>query len=112
MVKERIEAIMEYLKAHKDEFTFQRYKSIKGFYGMWVNIDTPEVKARVVPIKSYKTIVGYVDCDEEIFYEYGKYTASTSRQVSGMYNQYWRTFKRELVDVNPDFVMLDGGVVV
>ena len=50
--------------------------------------------------------------DEEVFYEYGKYTASTSRQVSGMYRQFWSTFKKEVVDVDPDFDKLDWGCAI
>ena len=108
----RIETIMQYLVNHVDEFDFQRFKSTKSFYGFWVDIDTPEVQARVVPIKSYKTIVGYVDCDEEVFYEYGKYTPTTSKQITQLYNTFYRNFKRELVDVDPDFQKLDWGCTI
>ena len=106
---QRIEAIMDYLKSNMDTFEFQRYKSTKGFYGFWIDIDTPEVQARVVPIRSYNTIVGYVDCDEEVFYAYGKYSSSTTSQVRGMYKQFWSTFAYEEVDVNPSFVKLNPG---
>ena len=109
---DRIDAIMKYLQKNVDKFQFQRYKSTKSFYGFWVDIDTTEVQAKVVPILSYKTIVAYVDLDEEVFYEYGKYSASTSRQVTGMYNQFWSTFRREFVEVDPDFVRLDWGCAI
>lgn len=106
---ERIEAIMEYLKNHKDKIPFVQFKSTKSWYGDFVDINTDTVQARVRPVLSYKTIVGYFDCDEGVFYEYGKYTPTTSKQITQIYNKLWSRFDRVLVDVNPDFHKLDWG---
>lgn len=105
----RIEAIMEYLKKNEDKIPFVQFKSTKSWYGDFVNIYTDDLQARVRPVLSYRTIVGYFDCDEEVFYEYGKYTSTTSKQVTQIYNTLWSRFDRVFVDVNPDFHKLDWG---
>ena len=40
----------------------------------------------IILFKSYNTIVGFVDCSETIFYEIGKYSRTTSKQMTQIYN--------------------------
>ena len=40
----------------------------------------------IILFKSYNTIVGFVDCTENIFYEIGKYSRTTSKQMTQIYN--------------------------
>ena len=40
----------------------------------------------IILFKSYNTIVGFVDCTESIFYEIGKYSKTTSKQMTQIYN--------------------------
>lgn len=45
-------------------------------------------------IKSYDTIVGLADHAEQIMYEFGKYSMTTSKQFTQICNQIFRDFKR------------------
>ena len=49
-------------------------------------------------IKSYRTIVAIIDHDEKKLYELGKYSRTTSKQVSQILNSMFRGYDRELVD--------------
>lgn len=46
----------------------------------------------VQPIKSYNTVVGFAYCDQ--FYEVGKYSQTTSKQVTQIYNKYFSNYDR------------------
>lgn len=45
-------------------------------------------------IKSYNTIVGLADHAEQIVYEFGKYSMTTSKQFTQICNQRFRGFNR------------------
>lgn len=49
--------------------------------------------------KSYNTVVGLVDINEGVFYELGKWSTTTSKQVTQFYNRYYRNFERVLYHV-------------
>lgn len=40
----------------------------------------------IIVFKSYNTIVGFVDYTENVFYEIGKYSRTTSKQMTQIYN--------------------------
>ena len=40
----------------------------------------------IILFKSYNTIVGFVDYTENVFYEIGKYSRTTSKQMTQIYN--------------------------
>jgi hypothetical protein len=48
-------------------------------------------------IKSYQTIVAIIDHDERKLYELGKYSQTTSKQVTQIHNSMFRGYDRELV---------------
>lgn len=43
-------------------------------------------------IKSYSTIVGIVDKDEQVMYELGKWSRTTSKQMTQIHNQLYRSY--------------------
>lgn len=45
-------------------------------------------------VKSYNTIVAVVDMDNECYYELGKWSRTTSKQQTQIYNAYFRDFFR------------------
>lgn len=56
------------------------------------------LKNRFFLIKSYSTIVGIVDDQEADFFEIGKYSRTTSKQVTQIYNQMFRDCDRHYVE--------------
>lgn len=48
-------------------------------------------------IKSYRTIVGLVDTSTGDFYEIGKYSPATSKQMTQIYNSMFRSTERHLI---------------
>lgn len=49
-------------------------------------------------IKSYYTIVGLVDVANKQFYEIGKYSQTTSKQVTQIYNSEFRNCTRNYIE--------------
>ena len=49
-------------------------------------------------IKSYRTIVAMVDTEEHIVFEFGKYSTTTSKQVTQIINSMFSGYTRELLD--------------
>ena len=45
-------------------------------------------------IKSYSTVVGLVDWDEAKIYEFGKYSVTTSKQFTRIYNEFFHHCER------------------
>lgn len=48
------------------------------------------------PIRSYDTIVGFADISNNIVYEVGKYSQTTSKQFTQICNQKYTGYKRAL----------------
>jgi hypothetical protein len=56
------------------------------------------LKNRFFLIKSYQTIVGIVDDQEADFFEIGKYSRTTSKQVTQIHNAMFPDTKRHYVE--------------
>lgn len=56
------------------------------------------LKNRFFLIKSYSTIVGIVDDQEADFFEIGKYSRTTSKQVTQIHNQMFPDTTRKYVE--------------
>lgn len=56
---------------------------------------------RYVLIKSYSTIVGMADTDERKVYEFGKYSPTTSKQMTQLCHEQFYLYDRELLQ-RPD----------
>ena len=101
---EYADKIIEVLDNKKDKIAFIQFRSCKAYIGEEVTIqvdsDTFEdYSVRVVPIMSYDTIVGFADITNQTVYEYGKYTPTTSKQFTQIYNKRFSNYDRVLVDV-------------
>ena len=78
-----------------DEFRrmkWQRFRSCQA----WIGTITYEGITYGL-VKSYATIVGLIDYEERKFYELGKYSRTTSKQVTQIYNSMYTFCDRELV---------------
>lgn len=56
------------------------------------------IDGRFQLIKSYKTIVGMVDHDNDKVYEFGKYSRTTSKQFTQIMGSMFRSYDREFID--------------
>ena len=56
------------------------------------------IKNRFFLIKSYQTIVGIVDDQEADFFEIGKYSRTTSKQVTQIYNSMFSDCTRHYIE--------------
>lgn len=57
-----------------------------------------ELDDRYILIKSYSTIVGIADTETKEFLEIGKYSRTTSKQCTQIYNQRFRNYTRLYID--------------
>lgn len=62
---------------------FKRFHSCNAYYSDPVSIGEYTVRF----LKSYSTIVGVVFYDEDTVTEFGKYSVTTSKQFTQMYNE-------------------------
>lgn len=65
---------------------------------MWIS---QLLDSRYILIKSYSTIVGMVDTDERKVYEFGKYSPTTSKQMTQLCREQFYLYDRELLQ-RPD----------
>ena len=50
-------------------------------------------------VKSYNTIVGFINVDTAEYIELGKWSRTTSKQVTQIHNQLFRNFERKFIDM-------------
>ncbi len=77
-----------------DEIEWTRFGYKQAWFSQLLDFDNLRL------FKSYNTIVALVDISEGVFYELGKWSTTTSKQVTQFYNAYYRNFKRVLKHVN------------
>lgn len=53
-------------------------------------------------IKSYNTIVGLVDLKNKKYYQFGWFSATTTRQLTKIYNAYYRGWERIISEEKVD----------
>ena len=56
------------------------------------------LRGRYFLIKSYNTIVGIVDVQDNEFFEIGKYSPTTSKQITQIHNSMFRSCNRQYVN--------------
>lgn len=66
-----------------------------GYKQAWVS---NLLRKRYYLIKSYETIVGLVDMEEMKFYEIGKYSPTTSKQITQIHNSMFQDCDRMFID--------------
>ena len=82
------EIIVNELLAENPDWTRFDYKQ-----AWWSNLINEQFKL----LKSYNTIVALVDTENHKFYELGKWSTTTSKQVTQYYNKFYSNFDRYLV---------------
>ena len=50
-------------------------------------------------VKSYNTIVGFINMTTSEYIELGKWSRTTSKQVTQIYNSLFRSYERKFVDL-------------
>lgn len=74
---------------HSNTIKWTQEKSQNFYYA-----ETPDGEL----LKSYSTICGYIDKTEQKFYEYGKYSQTTSKQITMYYKRYYSNYERVYID--------------
>ena len=95
-----IEKAISIMDEAKKRTPWVRFNHCNAYLGNNFCIEFEGVVHHCVPIKSYNTIVGFMDNTDDVAYEYGKYSPTTSKQFTQICNQVFRPAKRELVDVS------------
>lgn len=86
----------------KKDFTKFRYTSAKirncsKIYREYYDDDRPVALTFYTPIISYETCTAIADDTNKVFYEIGKWSRTTSRQMTQIYNEYYRDYQRVLI---------------
>lgn len=58
---------------------------------------TYDTEVKYTPIISYYTCTAIVDHTNKVFYEVGKYSRTTSKQMTQIYNRFYRDYQRVLI---------------
>ena len=95
-----IEKVIGCLDRDKSKIEWSRFNSCNAYLGNTQYIEFGGITYKIIPIKSYNTIVGYYNETEDTAYEYGKYSRTTSKQFSQICNQRLNYPARVLVDVS------------
>ena len=86
--------------------TFSKFRSCHCF----ISDDTVTYNGkRYILIKSYKTFVAFVDIENEVFVEIGKFSSTTSKQCTQIHNTCFRDFQRINCECDIDFYKYDFG---
>ena len=97
-----IEQAIKIMDEAKAKLEWTQFNHCNAYIGGFVYVPNEDGTVhKCTPIKSYNTIVGFVDNNDGIIYEYGKYSRTTSKQVTQICNQWFGySYKRVLVDVD------------
>ena len=96
-----IESVISNLDRNTYRIEWDQFRSCNAYIGSTQYIaDEHGTTHMIVPIRSYRTIVGFADLTLDDFYEYGKYSSTTSQQVTKIYNRDFKYMTRNFVNVN------------
>ena len=94
---EIVNAIVNELENHKNLINWTPYRFTNAYLGdfYWVNVDGKDY--HILPYRSYNTVVAFAYKSD--FYEVGKYSRTTSKQVTRIYNDFYAnsSFSRHFV---------------
>lgn len=81
-------AILTELQNHINLIDWSRFRYTNAYLGdfYWVNVDGKDYQ--ILPYRSYNTVVAFTYLDG--FYEVGKYSVTTSKQVTQIYNEFYK----------------------
>lgn len=75
--------------------TFTQFRSCQAWISTTIFNSAYNVTFQLV--KSYDTIVGFINLDTKEYIELGKWSRTTSKQVTQIYNAFYSDFKRMLI---------------
>lgn len=88
--EEEVNTIIDEIEYNDMENIYRRFRTCNFYIGETRRYYIPEeLDIFIIPLKSYKTIVGFVDCTNKVFYEVGKHSITTSKQMTQVYNAYF-----------------------
>lgn len=76
---------------------FERFRRCRAWVSAPIFNSAFNVNFRLV--KSYNTIVGFINLDTEEYIELGKWSRTTSKQVTQIYNFAYYFYTRKFVDL-------------
>lgn len=99
MDRQTIDKVIEILddRNGKDTLCIIQFKGCNAYASTEEYLTVDGHPHRVRAIISYDTIVGFVDIDHKTLYEYGKYTSTTSCQITKMHCTWFPGYERVLV---------------
>lgn len=90
-------AIVTELQHNINLIEWSRFRYTNAYLGdfYWVNVDGKDY--HILPYRSYNTVVAFAYMSD--FYEVGKYSQTTSKQVTKIYNEFYArsSFSRHFV---------------
>lgn len=87
-VKKKTNEIRNKLQKMSYNIEWTQFRSMNADIGNFVFVNVEDNDFLVKPFQSYTTIVGFVDNMTHTFYEIGKYSRTTSKQVTIFCNTY------------------------
>ena len=94
MTNDNLKSIVDWYKYEDTDIEWTRFDYKQAWYSELLDFGNLRL------FKSYETIVALIDISDGVFYELGKWSVTTSKQVTQFYNRYYRNFTRVLVHVN------------
>ena len=99
MDRQTIDKVMEQLdrKYNLGTLDIRLYKNCECGVSDDVAVETDCGFIKVCAVVSYETVVGFIYPNEETLYEYGKYTSTTSCQITKIMRDWYKNYERVLV---------------
>lgn len=84
--------IRNQLQANRLNIKWNKFNSCNAYIGELTEVIIGNDSYMVYPVMSYTTVVGF--CCKDGFYEIGKYSRTTSKQVTQIFNSYYSHMER------------------
>ena len=75
------------LQSKRCNTNWTQFRSCQAYIGDMQVVTIGNEDYFVTPFRSYDTIVAYIDFDTKVLYEVGKYSQTTSKQVTQYFGQ-------------------------
>lgn len=83
------------IKWYSPKLNYKRFNHCNAYISEVVFCSAENVTFQL--IKSYDTIVGFVNLDTKEYIELGKWSRTTSKQVTQIYNTMFKSFDRKFI---------------
>lgn len=80
-------AIRNELQNNMHNISWNKYHYTNVYLGDVTNVTIDDITYNVIPYRSYNTVVAFLHFWN--FYEVGKYSRTTSKQVTQIYNEFY-----------------------